>query len=96
VTSLHAAGEDRRRCANTAPVRRAIAARQGFIYTIAMKRATKNLGGRPRVDSVKFIMAVPPQEMADIERWIALQNEEMTRQEAIRRLVKLALDGRKR
>jgi hypothetical protein len=41
-------------------------------------------------------MAVPPQEMADIERWIALQNEEMTRQEAIRRLVKLALDCRKR
>jgi hypothetical protein len=41
-------------------------------------------------------MAVPPQEMADIERWIASQDEEMTRQEAIRRLIKLALGGVKR
>jgi hypothetical protein len=79
-----------------ATVRLTIAARHGFVYTIAMKRAIKNLGGRPRVDSVKFIMAVPPREMADIERWIASQEEEMTRQEAIRRLVKLALDCGKR
>jgi len=61
-----------------------------------MKRAIKKLGGRPRVDSVKFMMAIPPREMGDIDRWIASQDEKMTRQEAIRRLVKLALGGGKR
>jgi hypothetical protein len=57
-------------------------------------RSKKNLGGRPRVDSIKVHVAVPPDEMTAIDAWIKQQPDKPSRPEALRRLAKIALAKR--
>ena len=55
--------------------------------------------GRPRVDSTPVNVRLPPDELEALDAWIAAQNWEgvglndpASRAEAIRRLVKLAME----
>ena len=43
--------------------------------------------GRPRTDSTRVVLRLPPAELAALDAWIAAQPEPMSRQEAIRRAV---------
>jgi len=49
------------------------------------------LRGRPRVDATPVNTRFPPDELADLDAWIARQEEEISRPEAVRRLVKEGL-----
>jgi Arc/MetJ-type ribon-helix-helix transcriptional regulator len=50
--------------------------------------------GRPPVNAVPILVRVPPAELKPIDAWIEKQGTFMSRPEAIRRLVELALKGR--
>lgn len=52
----------------------------------------KRKRGRPFVGATTVGVRVPPAELADIDNWIAEQPDQPSRPEAIRRLVRKALD----
>lgn len=56
-----------------------------------MKRANKTVG-RPRVDAVGIMVKMPPDELADLDRWIAGQSPKPSRPGALRRLAQLSYD----
>lgn len=43
--------------------------------------------GRPRIDAVPVMVRIPPAELADLDAWIAKQNEPMSRPEALRAMM---------
>ncbi|HEY2661353.1 MAG TPA: hypothetical protein VGI79_16650 [Caulobacteraceae bacterium] len=47
--------------------------------------------GRPAINATPVTVRVPPDQLALIDRWIAEQDDPVTRPEAMRRLVVLAL-----
>jgi hypothetical protein len=61
-----------------------------------MKKSTvsdikKKRIGRPPVNSVPILVRVPPDELEPIDKWISAQRDELSRPEAIRRLVEIGL-----
>lgn len=58
-----------------------------------MKSAKKGVG-RPRVDAKPVLVKMPPDELADLDRWIKKQNDPaMTRPAALRRLAQRAMES---
>jgi hypothetical protein len=62
-----------------------------------MKKSTlsnirKKRMGRPPVNAVAILVRIPPADLAPIDDWIAKQKERLSRPEAIRRLIRLALN----
>ena len=47
--------------------------------------------GRPRIDATPVNTRFPPDELSELDAWISRQDEELSRPEAVRRLVKAAL-----
>ena len=70
-----------------------------FWYTIFMSKAitrTRNSRGRPSTGAESVHLRVLPEQSAAIAAWISKQKEpDLTRPEAIRRLVELGLKARK-
>jgi hypothetical protein len=65
-----------------------------------MKRSTvsdirKKRIGRPPVNSVPILVRIPPDELEPIDEWISRHREELSRPEAIRRLVAVGLRAKK-
>jgi metal-responsive CopG/Arc/MetJ family transcriptional regulator len=56
--------------------------------TVSVKRKT----GRPRIDATLVGVTIPPPLLSVLDRWIAEQPDKPGRPEAIRRLVRLALE----
>jgi hypothetical protein len=54
----------------------------------------KKRAGRPRVDAVLIGVRVPPPGLAEIDAWIKRNEPELSRPEAIRRLVDLGLKAK--
>jgi len=52
--------------------------------------------GRPPVGSIKMHMAIPPDEVAELDRWIADQPIKISRQQALRQLAMTALQTQKK
>ena len=71
-----------------------------FLYTQSMGEVKKISDikkrgrGRPRTDSVSIHMTMTPTQIAELDVWIAKQDDEPSRQEAIRRLLADALKDR--
>jgi hypothetical protein len=64
-----------------------------------MKKSTvsdikKKRIGRPPVNSVAILVRVPPGELEPIDAWISGQKGELSRPEAIRRLVEVGLKAK--
>jgi hypothetical protein len=57
----------------------------------SLSSARKSLRGRPRVDATPVNTRFPPDELEALDVWISKQDEELSRPEAVRRLVKVAL-----
>jgi hypothetical protein len=55
--------------------------------------ARKSLRGRPRIDATPVNTRFPPDELEALDGWISLQDGELSRPEAVRRLVKMAIAG---
>jgi hypothetical protein len=56
--------------------------------------ATKKSGGRPRVDATPVMVRIPPEQLKRLDRWISShKGEDMSRPEAIRRLLQTVLVG---
>jgi len=53
--------------------------------------AKKRGRGRPRVDATPVNTRFPPDELDVLDAWMSKQKEEMSRPEAVRRIVKDAL-----
>lgn len=54
----------------------------------------KNLGGRPRTGIGQMIgVRLQPADLAELDAWIAAQSDQLSRPEAIRRLMKAGLDS---
>jgi hypothetical protein len=51
--------------------------------------------GRPPVNSVPILVRIPPAELEPIDEWISDQSGELSRPEAIRRLVEIGLKAKK-
>jgi hypothetical protein len=51
----------------------------------------KKRAGRPRVDAVLIGVRVPPPGIAEIDAWIKKNGADLSRPEAIRRLVEIGL-----
>jgi hypothetical protein len=62
----------------------------------SIRVTTKKTRGRPAATGRGFQVSERwhPPEIAAIDKWIASQGEEMTRGQAIRRLVELGLKGK--
>lgn len=58
---------------------------------MAITSARKTPRGRPRVDATPVNTRFPPDELQELDAWIAKQKEPVTRPEAVRRLVALAM-----
>ena len=53
---------------------------------------TRKSRGRPRIDATQIGLRLPPDNLAALDAWIAQQREpDLSRPEAIRRLVELGL-----
>jgi hypothetical protein len=62
-----------------------------------IRKAMKKKIGRPKIGSVPVLVKVPPGELADLDAWIATQEDpKPTRPEALRRLASKAIRKRKR
>jgi hypothetical protein len=57
----------------------------------SISSAGKSLRGRPRIDATPVNTRFPPDELSELDAWISRQEEELSRPEAVRRLVKAAL-----
>jgi hypothetical protein len=58
------------------------------------KPATKKSGGRPRVNATPVMVRIPPEELKRLDKWISShKGEDISRPEAIRRLLQTALVG---
>jgi hypothetical protein len=70
-----------------------------FWYTIFMTKSISRTGkarGRPPTGAESIHLRVLPQQSADIDAWITKQKEpDLSRPEAIRRLVELGLKAKK-
>jgi len=53
--------------------------------------AKKRLRGRPRVDATPVNTRFPPDELNALDAWIERQKDEISRPEAVRRLVERAI-----
>lgn len=55
---------------------------------------TRKSRGRPRIDATQIGLRLPPDNLAAVDAWIATQCEQnLSRPEAIRRLVEIGLAG---
>jgi len=59
--------------------------------SISSARKQKRGRGRPRVDAVPVNTRFPPDELERLDKWIEQSNPELTRPEAVRRLVEIAI-----
>ena len=50
----------------------------------------KKLRGRPRTGATKIMLALPPADLAALDAWIAVQPAPMSRQAAIRAMIRAA------
>jgi hypothetical protein len=57
----------------------------------SISSARKSSRGRPRVDATPVNTRFPPDELDALDVWISKRDEELSRPEAVRRLVKIAL-----
>ena len=57
-----------------------------------MSETYRNKGGRPPVNATPITVRLPPVDLAELDGWIAEQPQEMTRPEAIRTLLRMALE----
>ena len=57
----------------------------------SISSAGKSSRGRPRIDATPVNTRFPPDELSELDAWISRQDEELSRPEAVRRLVKAAL-----
>jgi Arc/MetJ-type ribon-helix-helix transcriptional regulator len=58
------------------------------------KPATKKSGGRPRVDATPVMVRIPPEQLKRLDKWISShKGEDVSRPEAIRRILQTALAG---
>jgi DNA-binding response OmpR family regulator len=57
----------------------------------SISSARKSSRGRPRIDATPVNIRFPPDELSELDAWISRQDEELSRPEAVRRLVKAAL-----
>jgi hypothetical protein len=57
----------------------------------SISSAKKRGRGRPRVDATPVNTRFPPDELDDLDAWMSKQDEELSRPEAVRRLVRQAL-----
>lgn len=55
------------------------------------RKSVKSKRGRPRVDATAVNTRFPPDELAELDVWIARQDEELTRPQAVRLLVARAI-----
>jgi hypothetical protein len=62
---------------------------------MAIPSARKSPRGRPRIDAVPVNTRFPPDELDELDAWIAKQKEPLTRPEAVRRLVEIGLKAKK-
>jgi hypothetical protein len=53
----------------------------------SISSARKKLRGRPRVDATPVNTRFPPDELQALDDWIARQDDEPSRPEAVRRMV---------
>jgi hypothetical protein len=60
---------------------------------MSISSARKSLRGRPRIDATPVNTRFPPEELDALDAWISLQEGEVSRPEAVRRLVKTALSN---
>jgi hypothetical protein len=61
--------------------------------TVSNIRKKKRIG-RPRVGAIPVLVRIPPAEMQPIDDWISEQKGVLSRPEAIRRLVEIALKAK--
>jgi hypothetical protein len=71
-----------------------------FCYQLSMAKSTitdnrKKRVGRPRVGAVLIGVRVPPADLAVLDAWIKMNAPDLSRPEAIRRLVELGLKAKK-
>jgi Arc/MetJ-type ribon-helix-helix transcriptional regulator len=52
----------------------------------------KSARGRPAVNATPITVRVPPEQLAKLDAWIAAQGSLISRPEAVRRILKEALD----
>jgi hypothetical protein len=63
----------------------------GIRKLMAIDDARKAKRGRPAVNSTPISVRLPPDQLAALDDWIAAQSSEVSRPEAIRRLLSAAL-----
>lgn len=58
-----------------------------------MSETKKNKGGRPRVDATPITVRIEPSLLSDLDKWIG--DQDISRPEAIRQLIRIGLDHSK-
>jgi len=64
-------------------------------YMVKAISSTRKSRGRPSTGAESVHLRILPEQSAALDAWIAKQPDELTRPEAIRRLVEIGLKARK-
>ena len=60
--------------------------------TAASEDINKSKRGRPHANTTGVMVRVPPDDLASLDAWIAARGDNLSRPEAIRQLMRAALD----